>query len=226
MSLIDEALKRAQAAQPGAAKESASRPWAPPPLPDSGVMRRKRVVRALAGGLAAILVAAAVLLLLRRGSSEKKGADPEQAARSEATPAVRGGAALSEITSEVFVAPPPRGERKAAHPRTLTSRPAPQPAAEASRGTAAPANPLRPAVEEKTVQSPPQVRTYAGEAALPGGGKIVLEGIVFSEENPTALVNGRVLSQGGFVEGYEIVRIRQDRVELRGDAGNIVIALK
>ncbi len=225
MSLIDEALKRAQAAQPGAAKEGASRPWAPPPLPDSGGMRRKRVV-ALAGALAAILVAAAVLLLLRHGSSEKNRAASEQAARSEATPAVRGEAALSEITSEVLVAPPPRGERKTAEARTKTARPAPQPAAEASRGTAAPANPLRPAAEEKPAQSPPQVRTYAGEAALPGGGKIVLEGIVFSEENPTALVNGRVLSPGGFVEGYEVVRIRQDRIELRGEAGNIVIALK
>jgi len=77
-----------------------------------------------------------------------------------------------------------------------------------------------------TAQPTVKARTYAGTASLPSG-KLELEGIVYSEANPTALINGRVLRPGGYVEGYTIVSIAPDRVELEGEGGaRIVLTLK
>jgi hypothetical protein len=70
-----------------------------------------------------------------------------------------------------------------------------------------------------------QTRTYAGTANTPAG-KLELEGIVYSETNPTALINGRVLAPGGFVDGYTVVSIGPDRVELEGGGGRIILTLK
>jgi hypothetical protein len=61
---------------------------------------------------------------------------------------------------------------------------------------------------------------------LPGGVKITLDGIVFSEESQVAVVNGRVLPVGGLVEGYEIVQILPDRVELERDGARVVLTLR
>ena len=61
---------------------------------------------------------------------------------------------------------------------------------------------------------------------LPGGPKIALEGIVFSETNPVALINGKVLPPGGVVEEFTIVSIKPDRVELNGRGVTIVVTLK
>ena len=41
MSLIDEALKRAQEASQREGEKSQERPWTPAPLPDAGLARRR-----------------------------------------------------------------------------------------------------------------------------------------------------------------------------------------
>jgi hypothetical protein len=69
-------------------------------------------------------------------------------------------------------------------------------------------------------------RTYVGEVAVPDGGKIALEGIVYSESNPVALINGRVLPPGAVVEEFTIVSIEADRVALKGRGMTIFLALK
>jgi len=68
-------------------------------------------------------------------------------------------------------------------------------------------------------------RTTSATALVPSG-KLELEGIVFSATNPTALINGRVVSPGGFVAGYTVLKIEPDRVELEGDEEILVLMLK
>jgi len=82
----------------------------------------------------------------------------------------------------------------------------------------------RPRTAEPTKPAS-RTRTFAGTASLPGG-KLELEGIVFSDANPTALINGRVVAPGSYVEGYTVVRIEPNRVELTDDRERIVLTLK
>jgi hypothetical protein len=76
-------------------------------------------------------------------------------------------------------------------------------------------------------QRPPAAaaRTYVGSLVAPGGARIELGGIVFSE-SPVALLNGRVLSVGGFIEGLRIVAIEENRVELSGEGFTAFLTLK
>jgi len=61
---------------------------------------------------------------------------------------------------------------------------------------------------------------------LPGGAKITLDGIVFSDTTPVAVLNGRVVSPGGFIEGYTVSQIQPDRVELERDGTRILLKLR
>jgi len=61
---------------------------------------------------------------------------------------------------------------------------------------------------------------------LAGGGKITLDGIVFSEASPVAVLNGHVLPVGGFVEGYTVAKILPDRVELEADGSRVLLTLR
>lgn len=221
MSLIDEALKRAQAAHQDAAKEGApAPPWTPAPLPDR---RRARLPYVLAGVLLVAFIAAALLVIRRWPSAgETQTAAEPHSAPAAATPSQSGSAEspLPAIVSEVIVEPPPREASE--EPRTTPPAGAPK------------ATPLPPAAivpgtapaPERLARAPADGRTYFGQVPLPGGGKIELGGIVFSEESPTALVNGRVVRSGSFVEGYEVTRILPDRVELTGNGTTIFVVLK
>ena len=61
---------------------------------------------------------------------------------------------------------------------------------------------------------------------MPGGARIELGGIVYSESNPTALVNGKIVGPGAVIEGFLIQRIEENRVEMSNSAGlTIYIAL-
>jgi hypothetical protein len=78
---------------------------------------------------------------------------------------------------------------------------------------------------QETPKPASRTRTFVGTAALVTG-KLELEGIVFSDTNPTALINGRVVAPGSYVEGYTVVRIEATRVELTDDRERIVLTLK
>jgi type II secretory pathway component PulC len=69
-------------------------------------------------------------------------------------------------------------------------------------------------------------RTYAGSVTLPGGEKIELGGIAWSEEEPRALLNDRVVGVGGYVDGYSVSKIETDRVVLEKDGATIVLTVK
>jgi hypothetical protein len=267
VSLIDEALRRAQAAQTTGAAGAAG-PRVPMPLPDSGRYRRRRMLRLALGALAVAAVAGGGILLLRgRGRvSPPRGVPPAPStssssgvAGSAATPTATttqtpgGSAALpAEKTSgesnlaatptqtpgltaaPAGAAPPstatPAPDAAAPKPRRAIGRVRPVilPPVEVSNASASPrvANEDRPPGMEPPPEPPSRARTYKGTANLPSA-RLELEGIVYSEGSPKALINGRVVGPGGYVEGYTVVRIERDRVELKGDDdGTIILTLK
>jgi len=84
----------------------------------------------------------------------------------------------------------------------------PLPAAAAP--AAPPARPARPAPPL------PDGKTFVRTVSLPGEDPIELDGIVFSETNPVAVIGGHLLGPGASVGSFEIVKIEENRVTLRG----------
>jgi len=68
--------------------------------------------------------------------------------------------------------------------------------------------------------------TYIGAVIAPDGARVELGGIVYSETNASALLNGRILPVGAVVEGMTITSIEENRVELSADGMTIHIALR
>ncbi len=243
MSLIDDALKRAQAAHqkvpPGGAGSDGKVPWTPPPLPDRSRQTRARLGRILGFALLGALAAAVAIVVLVRSRRPAAAPSPASAAVRDASAA----AGLPPITSEVTVAPPPAGV--AARPSADAASKAPPPPqvrrAEGRRpGAEAPAQrppdergaerlgPTGPAGAQP--QRPPRAAaerdSFAGELPLAGGGKITLDGIVYSESNPVAVLNGRITPPGGYVEGYTVTKIFPDKVELEREGKTVSITVR
>jgi hypothetical protein len=264
MSLIDDALRRAQSAQsePDRKEGMAASPM---PLPDAGRARRRRLILSLAGTAIAGGIIALLFALISRGP----GAEPREEASAElpssvptSVPARTGRVASSgkpeaqtapgppDISvSDVVVPPPPsRAERSAPSAQSAQSAPpdaAPVPVAPGAESQLRvrelpptvrydPSAPMAvasgsPAIvrseEARSRPAAPRARSYVRETVLPSGGRLTLDGIVFSE-NPAAVINGRVVRPGSFVEGFEVVGIQADRVELRDGATAIVLLLK
>jgi hypothetical protein len=136
----------------------------------------------------------------------------------------------------VEVPPPPVGlpsralsrEKDAATAKAGAESKRPTPPFDTARARVAPARePVSgAAADSKPARGLADGRTYAGEVSLPDGAKIALEGIVYSETSPVALINGRVLPPGGIVEDFTIASIKPDRVELNGRGLTIVLTLK
>ena len=220
MSLIDEALKRAEleAARRDGLRSGAY-PWVPEHMP-----RRRRGW----GVIAAIVLVLATIgigwFLWRRGVAPA-GPDAKSTVQNPSPPVPK--------LETVEVPPPPVGlpsralarDRENARPETKR----PTPPFDTARARTAPPKEQGSAsagAENKPARGLSDGRTYSGEVALPDGQKIVLEGIVFSETNPVALINGKVLPPGGVVEEFTIVSIKQDRVEFKGRGVTIVVTLK
>jgi len=243
VSLIDEALKRAQQAADRDAPRA--RPWVPAPLPDAGLARRRWVIRATLAGLAAGLGLAGVAALLIWAARPS----PAAASRSGAT-AARPEAAVP-VPTEVREAdgggrsgaPPARAAAAIAPART------PTPARSGSPGTrtmaevqfdltpvhVAAAPRLAETMRSASASGSPEVRaaappsggkTYHGRIALPDGGSLELGGIVWSDADPRALVNDRVVGVGAYVQGYTVERIEEDRVVLEKDGKRVTISVK
>jgi hypothetical protein len=224
MSLIDEALKRAELE---AARRDGLRGGAYPWVPEHTPRRRRRWAVVAAVLIAAGIVAGGVIWVSRRPAPVQV---PESKVQSSPP---------SQELQTVVVAPPPRGQpdRVAAADQDTTSakgsgevkRPAPKPQAEAARARTAPDAEPRPvavAADGKAARAAADARTYVGEVTAPDGAKIELGGIVYSESNPVALINGKVLGPGAMVEEFTIVSIQPDRVELRGRGITMFLALK
>ena len=234
MSLIDEALKRAELE---AARRDGLRTGASPWVMEKRTRRRRGWMIAAAVVALAAAGGGAYWLLARRGAGEQSRPVASNAA-SVATPVPQSKVDMRTVE----VAPPPAvlkpkdPARRDAEARPATNALKEEPAV-ARRASPAATRPAAPASEAKPVAatSPAESkntrglangRTYVGEVSVPDAGKITLEGIVWSETNPIALVNGKVLPPGGVVEEFAIVSIQPDRVELKGRGITIYLALK
>jgi hypothetical protein len=224
VSLIDDALKRAQAADEAASGKPAERPWIPTPLPDAGLARRRAVVRWMGIAAVVLAVAAAGFLVLRRASPSRTpfpaGSDNGVGRSAAVVPPASTPTPL-QVVVEVATPTTPVPASVPAH------RPRPTRVAEPLASTG-----------EATAEAPPPApvprpsgpiangRTYAGSVALSGGAKIDLGGIVWSETEPRALLNDRVLGVDSYVEGYRVTKIEEDRVALEKDGVTIYVTVK
>lgn len=225
MSLIDDALKRAQAADEAAAGKPADRPWIPTPMPDAGLVRRRALVRWLSAAVAAVAVAAAGIAFLRRPSPPGPAA-PVPGRKADGPSAAMAAPLSSPTPLQVVVAvstpvtPVPASlPTRPPRPTRAASSPPPPGAAEDAE---APARAPAPKPAGATTSG----RTYAGSVALAGGAKIELGGIVWSETEPRALLNDHVLGTDAYVEGYRVAKIEEDRVALEKDGVTIYVTVK
>jgi hypothetical protein len=223
MSLIDEALKRAEleAARRDGLRGGAY-PWVPEHTP------RKRRGRGVIAAIVLFLAAIAAGWFLWPRGAAPVFQNPKSKIENPPAP--------SPKLETVEVPPPPVGLPSRILARVKDAANAvgnesnrPTPAFDTARARIAPAREPgsgSAAADGKPARGLSDGKTYAGEVTLPDGPKIALEGIVFSETNPVALINGKVLPPGGVVEEFTIVSIKPDRVELNGRGVTIVVALK
>ena len=210
MSLIDEALKRAQASTQADASAPSDRPWVPAPMPDAGLRRGLRVRRASGIALLVIAAAGAVYVYQRRGSPGASIAPKRVPAQAVAPAAAARLAPAAPTAFPLSVVPtPPRARPSANLAETAAARPA---------GPPEPAAPAR----SRLVSG----RTYSGAVELPEGARIELGGIVWSETEPRALLNDRIVAVGAYVEGFTVAGIETGRVELRKDNLTIFLSVE
>jgi hypothetical protein len=108
--------------------------------------------------------------------------------------------------------------------------PAPAPAAEVERPAPspvpAPPSPSVPAVPAENSGSLVEGQAYTGEVPVPGGGSLRLNGIVFSQDQPIAVLDGRVMGPGESVQGFTVVAIESGRVKLQGHGKTVYLTPK
>ena len=220
MSLIDEALKRAQSAGHAGTGQPADRPWVPTPMPDEGLSRRWALRRAAGAALLAITAAGAAYWFFLRPTagapvSRARPAAPPLAPRAAPMPS----AAVPTALPVSVVPTPPRARPGVASPAS----PAQSPHEDlGGRVEAAPAVEAQAPRPQRLVSG----KTYSGVVALPEGPRIELGGIVWSETEPRALLNDRILGVGGYVEGFTVESIETERVALRRDDVRIFLSVR
>ena len=248
MSLIDEALKRARDQKPAEAGAEAPRsrrtpdPWAYAPLPHA---RRRGPARGwvIAGSIGAVAAVAVFGVWLSRSrETPVRAADPPRSSAGNV-----GGVSSAAPAPEVPTASPPAPAVPPAREGRPPSREAPAtklrpvaaspPGAPAARVREPGTSRAEEAAASRTEIAPPRVlpqpasraldgRTYVGALVAPNGARVELGGIVYSETNSSALLNGRILPVGGVVEGLTISSIEEDRVELTGDGLTVHLTLR
>jgi len=203
MSLINDALKRAQENQPAA--PSAPGPELRPVEQDDAPANAPSLV-------VPIMLALAVLLTLVGvwGFSYMKKPGAQIQARALAPAA----------EPQQVVSSPPQ--------QTPETKPvvaaAPQPpAAQAAPGTPA-QSPVVAAVETAPLPTG-SVSNSAGQAVVASAPKpLKLQSIVFSRR-PSAMISGQIVAPGDKIRGYKVAEIRVDRVLLWSEQGTISLTL-
>ena len=212
MSLIDDALRRAreEAALQEAEKRPGSSRWAPSHIP-----RRRRPAWKAAGALAAVFLAgsAAAWLFLSR-APERSVPDPSARPSPSAAP-----------PPAAVAAPAPAPARRVEPPARVRVRRTPE---ENSPAPVAAVPAASPNPASASAAPPPAAgqRTFVHTATLAGGQTIELGGIVYNEENPIALINGKVVAPGGLVGDFTVVQIRPERVDFSGNGTTFSILLR
>lgn len=215
MSLIDEALRQArlEAARRELSEKGLPYPGAPTHMPASRRREPRRFVLPSILVLALLAVGVVAFLAGRRAEPRLAGGD-ETAATQPPT----------EITSTAEVA--------TAEPRTnppdavpVASLETPSPASEPIAPAPARAARARDSEAQKPMdveQDPRAVRVLqTGD-----GARLKLEGIVWSETRPLAVLNGRIAGAGEVVDGFSVLAVRQESVEVRYNGETFEIVLR
>jgi hypothetical protein len=122
------------------------------------------------------------------------------------------------------VAPPPVVRRPA--PEPTPAAPAPAPVAEVDRPAPAPVPAAPPQAAPAGDSGLVEGQVYSGEVPVPGGGSVKLNGIVFSQDHPIAVLDGRVMGPGESVQGFTVVAIESGRVKLQGHGTTVYLSPK
>ncbi len=243
MSLINEALKRARVE--AARRDAAAKGVPPAALPIYRPPRRRPWLAPVAGfaaGLAAVGMAAGAFWLGRRPIS----AEGTQAVLAEApadAPAARVDAAAtpppaSDVPLESQPAPRSPARPAPAETAPVAGRP-PRPAAVAPAVPEAPPPahrppPPPPAMASPAIPAPSRSSSFGGDAggrtflrqAAPAGTSVKVDFIVWSESRPFAQINGQLISSGQSVDGYTLLQVERERVELEGGGERFWIRVK
>jgi hypothetical protein len=231
MSLIDEALKRAELE---AARRDGLRSGTYPWVPEQTPKPRRRWAAVAAVVVIAAAAGGGAWWLSKRSARGPGGSGPQ--VRTSPSKIQNPKSKIDMETVEVL--PPPVGlpsrvlSRGAGETPTIgEARQAPPAAAsdvaEVHAPRSAQSRPGGAAVENKPPsKGSAEGKTYVGEVKLPDGAKIELGGIVYSDANPVALINDHVLGPGAVVEEFTIVSIQPDRVELKGRGTTIFLVVK
>jgi hypothetical protein len=256
VSLIDDALKRAAQGSPAPGEKRPAESPLPLPDRGRRVGRQTRTIVLVFAVVGLALLLFALLPRRSKEAAPTPVPESRAAILPEATPELartspaptevvrdRTGAAAVYV-GEIVVPPPPH---VAVEPSAPSVAPAPPPVVEAPRTFPVPredvsitridppvpmignasASPVIVRTEENRARPPSsRTRTSVREGTFSSGGRVTLDGIVYNEDNPAAVINGRVVTVGGFVDGREVLRIRPDRVELQDGSTTLVLLLK
>lgn len=217
MSLVNEALKKVRVES--AARQTASAYDAslvPPPY--YGGESRGRSPLWWAAGTAVVLsfvLALTIVLSMSPGEVAQvtsSGAAPqvEPPISTVQTPAVAS-PVVETTTTPATVAPVPRVE---------TTQVAEVPVAPAEPETVVPAQPAVPALPTLV-----EGKVYIQSVEAATGIKVRLDGVIWSESTPTALVNGVNLGVGEEIDGITLVQIEQRRVKLQAQGKSFFLRL-
>ncbi len=227
MSLIIEALKRAR--DDAIRRQAASRglPLAPVPR----MRGRSRWLSFALLPLAAALVVCIILLVDLYSRIPEPAAPREEPSQ---TPSLlEAGEESATASSTEMEIPPttaPVVESAPGDPVSASLQPSPAPAVRSASPATEPiaTQPTtpEPAAQSPTRANPREAREFVGQAELLGGQLVDLEGIAWSESEPFALLNGRVVGVGEFIRAYRVTEITRDQVTLEQGDDRVVLRLK
>lgn len=226
MSLINEALKRAK--QETMRREAAQK-GIPLPLIEQ---RRSTPWLAVAAAALGIALIASLTALFVVYSSPPTQAPPPASVPSLETPATEAAIPPPQVVAPEVSEEPATSSRAAesgpeappeetSPPISIPRLPEPVAAPEAIAATPTPSS-----IEPEATLSEAAGATYLQRAELDDGVTLELGGIAWSESGPIALVNGKAVGQGERVDGYLVVQIDPQQVEMRGTVGTLFIRLK
>ena len=183
-----------------------------------------------------------------RMETEPTAAEPATARRSETVPAPNEPTPAPARTQPrpIPPSPDPRPEpvtpaepvARPTPPATIPADPVPVPVATEPEtaapieSTNMPVAPVTPGTATDPTPGPapeavtPVSETFVREASIPGVGQLRLGGIAWSERQPFALINGRVVGPGDRIQGLQVAAVSRGEVVLRAEGGGYVLRLR
>lgn len=80
-------------------------------------------------------------------------------------------------------------------------------------------------INAQDLATPIKSNFSAGPAFI-GAPELTLNGIMYLQERPRAIINGSMIGEGDFLEGYTVTKIDETSVQLRSNKAEITLRLK